>query len=73
MYIGCLSDQLNWSGPFNIVVMTPDLESSDLDSNPGRGTRLEVFYRFTSPPTTFDVVARMTSIRNDGQPCAYGV
>ena len=35
-YIGCIIDQSNWSGPFSLVVMTPDLESSDLGSRPGR-------------------------------------
>ena len=42
-YIGCIIDQSNWLGPFSLVVTTPDLESSDLGSHPGRGTRLEVF------------------------------
>ena len=23
-YIGCIMDQSNWSGPFSLVVMTPD-------------------------------------------------
>ena len=32
--------------------MTPDLESSDLGSRPGRGIRLKDFYRSISPPTT---------------------
>ena len=26
-YIGCISDQSNWSGPFSLVVMTHDFES----------------------------------------------
>ena len=24
IYIGCITDQSNWSGPFSLVVMTPD-------------------------------------------------
>ena len=52
MYIGVIIDQSNWSGPFSLVVMTPDLESSNLGLHPGQGTRLEVFiYRSISPPT----------------------
>ena len=63
-YIGCIIYQSNWYGPFSLVVMTPDLESSDLGSRPGQGTRLEVFiYRSLSPPTPFDAVTRMTSVR----------
>ena len=42
-YIDCIIDQSNWSGPFSLVVMTPDLESIDLGSQPGRGTRQEIF------------------------------
>ena len=38
MYIGCIIDQSNWSGPFSIVVMTPDMESGDLGSHPGWGS-----------------------------------
>ena len=50
-YIGCIIDKSNWSGPFSLVVITSDLESSNLGSRPGRGTRLEVFiYRPMSPP-----------------------
>ena len=40
-YIGCIIDQSNWSGPFSLVVMTPDLESSDLGLRPGWGNRLD--------------------------------
>ena len=47
----CLIDQSNWSGPFSLVVMTPDFEAAG--SNLGQGTRLEIFiYRFIFPPTT---------------------
>ena len=42
-YLGCIIDNSNTAVPFSLVVMTPDLESSDLGSRPGRGTRLEVF------------------------------
>ena len=53
-YIGCITDQSNWSGPFSLVVMTPIRNPEAVGSNPGRGTRLEVFiYRSISPPTTF--------------------
>ena len=52
-YIGCIIDQFNWSGPFSLVVMTPIRNSEAVDSNPGRGTRPEVYiYRSISPPTT---------------------
>ena len=54
VYIGCIIDESNWYGPFSLVVIMPDLESSDLGSRPGSGTLLEVFiYRSISPPTTF--------------------
>ena len=26
-YIGCITDHSNWSGPFSLVVMTPDEKS----------------------------------------------
>ena len=43
-YIGCITDQ---SRP----IRNPEA----VDSNPGRGTRLEVFiYMSISPPTTYD-------------------
>ena len=52
-YIGCIIDQSNWSGPLSLVFMTPDWNPEAVGSNPGRGTRLEVFiYRSISPPTT---------------------
>ena len=52
-YIGCIIDQSNWSGSFNLVVMPPVRNPEAVGLNPGRGTRLEVFiYRFISPPTT---------------------
>ena len=35
-YIGCIIDQSNWSRPFSLAVMTPDLESGDLGSRPGQ-------------------------------------
>ena len=41
-YIWDIIDQSNWSGPFSLVVMTPDQESR-VGSYPGRGTRLKVF------------------------------
>ena len=41
-YIGCLIDQFNYSEPFSLVVMTPDLESRDLGSRPSRGTPLDL-------------------------------
>ena len=54
MYIGCIADQSNWSGPSSLLIITPDLESSDLGSRPGWGMRLEVsIYRSISPSTTF--------------------
>ena len=40
-YIGCIIEQSNWSGPFSLMFMSPNLESSDLGSRPGRGSRLE--------------------------------
>ena len=50
-YIGCIIDQSNWSGPFSLVVMAPDLESGDCGSRPGQ---VESFYLqvYISPPTT---------------------
>ena len=50
-YIGCIIYQSNWSGPFSLVVMTPDLESGDRGSRPGQ---VESFYLqvYISPPTT---------------------
>ena len=48
--IGCITDQSNWSRPFSLVVMMPEA----VGSNPGRGTRLEVFiYKSISSSTTF--------------------
>ena len=48
-YIGCITDQSSWSGPFSLVVMNPEA----VGSNPSRVTRLEVFiYRSISPPIT---------------------
>ena len=34
IYIGCIIDQSNWSGPFSLVVMTPDFYPGDRDSRP---------------------------------------
>ena len=36
-YIGCINDQSNWSGPFSLVVMTPDFESEDRGFKPRLG------------------------------------
>ena len=73
-YIGCITDQSNWSGPFSLLVMTPDFDSDVAGSKPGRGTRLGIFlYRSIAPPTTFGVVTRMTTVRAQGRSCVYGV
>ena len=63
-YIDCIIDQSYWSGPLSLVVMTPDLESIDLGSRPGRSTRHKVFiYRSICPPTTFGVAVPTESKR----------
>ena len=33
-FIGCIIDQCNWSGPFSLVVMTPDFYPGDWGSRP---------------------------------------
>ena len=60
-YIGCIIYQSNWSGPFSLVVMTPDLESGVRGSPPGQ---VESFYLqvYISPPTTLVPGARMTTV-----------
>ena len=48
VYIGCIIDQSNWSGPFSLMVTTPD-------STPGtRPALVGCFYLqvYISPPTT---------------------
>ena len=34
-FIGCIIDQSNWSGPFSLLVMTPDFHHGDRGSRPG--------------------------------------
>ena len=50
-YIGCIIDQSNWSGPFSLEVMHPIRNPEAVSSNPGRGTRLEVFIHRSISPT----------------------
>ena len=50
-YIGCIIYQSNWSGPFSLVVMMPDLLSGDRGSRPGQ-VKSFLLQVYISPPTT---------------------
>ena len=71
-YIGCIIYQSNWSGPFSLVVMTPDLYSGDRGSRLGQ---VKSFYLqvYIYPSTKFVPCARMTTVRAKRRSCVYGV